>query len=148
MSGTIILQFSTSKEWSSMVIRRMTHSPFSHVDVAMDGGLFGASDPGGVMWRRIDYQVFGIRQNLVLHTPAADLFHILLKAERGKPFDGSALWSFMSEEVRDWRRPDKWFCSELVFQAFKEALVDLLARTEGWEVSPQILARTPLASDL
>src|ERR1022692_743026 len=54
----IKIQFSTSKAFSSDVIRRLTHSPFSHTDLVVPEGLLGVSgkddsihDLGGVMVR-------------------------------------------------------------------------------------------------
>jgi len=48
--------------------------------------------------------------------------------------------------VTRWRKEqdEKWFCSELVFQAFKEAGVDLLERIECSQVSPTVLSFSPL----
>lgn len=121
MVDSITLEFSTSMAWQSALIRRMCHSPFSHVDVVHEKGLFGASDPGGVMFRPNDYQVFGIRRRCAIKTPVADKFMEIIFAEMGKPFDGEALYAFMSDKVREWRKPDSWFCSELVAYALEEA---------------------------
>lgn len=38
----------------------------------------------------------------------------------------------------------KLFCSEAVFNSLKAANIELFARTEGWEVSPDLLSRAPL----
>jgi hypothetical protein len=69
----IHLLFSTSTAWQSAVIRRICHSPFSHLDVVLpDGNLLGSSDspkaphiegnPRGVAVRPPEYQEFGIRR--------------------------------------------------------------------------------------
>ena len=34
----------------------------------------------------------------------------------------------------------KWFCSELVFAAFKKAGINLMDRTDAWLLSPTILS--------
>ena len=134
---TIRIQFSTSLEWQSDVIRRMCHSPFSHVDVLDDGGnCFGASNspkapvifgnPEGVALRPADYQPFGIRRVARVDTTTAveAKFWTALHDQQGKPFDGGALYTFLSPDVsvdRDWREVDSWFCSELVTWALEQA---------------------------
>lgn len=133
----IKVQFSTSLEWSSAVIRKISHSPFSHVDIVTpDGLLLGASDSPdapvisgnarGVAIRPANYQAFGRRRIAEVFTTAAiaDKFYELANAQLGCPFDTSALHAFLSDEVntnRNWRADDKWFCSELVTWAFEEA---------------------------
>lgn len=133
----IRLQFSTSTEWSSAVIRRMCHSPFSHVDVLdADGNCIGASDspkaavlrgnPNGVAVRPPDYQVFGVRHVAELSaTPEVEKrFFDLIDSQLGKPFDDSALYAFLSPDVsteRDWREADAWFCSELAAWALEQS---------------------------
>ena len=120
----ITLQFSTSTEWSSAVIRRLLHSEFSHADYVMAGaGLFGASDPGGVCLRSFNYQVFGCRHNATLHATQAiaERFHEIILAETGAAFDNDALWSFLSSDRPPWRQRGKWVCSELICYALEAA---------------------------
>ena len=134
MADQIVLQFSTSTALASELIRRLSHSPFSHIDIMLaDGNLLGASDQGkhgkviqgnprGVAIRPPDYQEFGIRRRLVINTPVAQAIVDSAMQEIGKPFDDSALREFLSDAiVRDWRKPTKWFCSELIAHAFDEA---------------------------
>ena len=62
----------------------------------------------------------------------------------GKGYDYTMVARFISRRQASRRTSGKWFCSELVFAALQKAGVDLLARTEPWEVSPGQLARSPL----
>ena len=133
----IRLQFSTSLEWQSGIIRRMCHSPFSHVDcLDADGNCIGASDspkapclkgnPNGVAVRPPEYQVFGIRKIAEIHTtPDIEAkFYANIESQLGKPFDDGALYAFLSPDVsteRNWREADSWFCSELVTWALENA---------------------------
>jgi hypothetical protein len=132
----ITLRFSTSTERSSMVIRRMLHSPFSHVDAVMDdGSMLGASDQGptspvivgtpqGVAIRPADYQIFGIRRDMLLEAggDVTNLFYNALLSQLGKPFDHSAMWEFLSADFdRNWQQDDMWFCSELMAWALERA---------------------------
>ena len=116
----VILQFSTSLEWQSALIRRICHSRFSHVDfVLADGRLLGASDPGGVMVRSCDYQPFGIRRRAVVPTPLADAIYTAALGQLGKPFDNDALFQFLTGALAPpWAEHGQWFCSELAAWAF------------------------------
>ena len=65
-----------------------------------------------------NYQGFGYRRQMVLKTDRADAVIAGAMKELGKPFDSSALWDFLaddfpSDEIRNWRNPDRWFCAEL-----------------------------------
>ena len=135
--GAILLQFSTcATSWQSTMIRKLCHSPFSHVDVVLaDGGMLGASgspevpviegNPDGVAVRAPDYQEFGIRRRATVRLPDGvdRKFIDLVRTQMGKPFDDSALYEFFDdfEDPRDWRQPDKWFCSELFTWALERA---------------------------
>lgn len=128
----LVFRFSTSEDslanWASAAIRRLNHSPFSHVDFCLpDGNLLGASDQGplspfiegnpqGVAIRPPGYQRFGIRRDMVIETDKADAVFAKAKSQLGKPFDSSGMWDFLSDTppgARDWRDPAQWWCSEL-----------------------------------
>jgi hypothetical protein len=112
----------------------MCHSPFSHVDFALDdGSMLGASDQGpgspcirgnprGVAIRPPDYQEFGLRRRMIIKTDKADAVIAAAMTQLGKPFDNTALHEFLSADFpssRDWRDPAAWFCAELVGWAFE-----------------------------
>jgi hypothetical protein len=124
----IRLQFSTSLEWQSHIIRRICHSRFSHVDIVLpDGNLLGASDspkapfisgnPGGVAIRPPNYQLFGIRRiaEIACDELVEGAFIANGLSQLGEPFDDSALHALLGNDVspgRDWTDSDAWFCSE------------------------------------
>ena len=64
------------------------------------------------------------------------------KAQIGKGYDFGGVFRFVTR----WRKPqdEKWFCSELVFQALLEAGVPLLERVTSSQVSPTVLSFSPL----
>ena len=115
-----------NKNWSSALIRRSTHSPFSHVDMVMkDGSLLGASyspdapfihgNPKGVASRPIDYQKFAYRRQMILETERADDIRRIWATQLGKKYDSGAVYNFADDRFpghRDWRLTDSWFCSE------------------------------------
>lgn len=130
----IQLQFSTTPLAVSGAIRIATRSDFSHVDVVMNPGfpglesltpepygLLGASDPGGVMIRRSNYQHFLHRRRLTLETDKADAIVQALASQIGKPFDNESLLRVFDPNWRDWRDNGKWYCAELVAWALEEA---------------------------
>jgi hypothetical protein len=143
VSDQVVLQFSTTKNsfswwppffpnWASWIIRHMSHSPFSHIDMELpDGTLLGASDspkapvvsgnPRGVAIRPADYEDYGAKYRMVIKTTKADAIFAAAKSQLGKPFDNSALKGFLSDALpgrRDWGATDAWFCSELAVWAF------------------------------
>lgn len=64
------------------------------------------------------------------------------RGQIGKGYDYLMVLRFVSRRQESRRSSGKWFCSELVFAAFQKAGIDLLARTEPWEVSPGMLSRS------
>lgn len=118
----------------SLWICRLTHSPFSHVDLVLDdGNLLGASNnpyapviagnASGVAIRPPHYQRFSIRR--IATIPASDeikkKFHDFCLAQLGKPFDSGALkvGEFLSPDFsdRDWRDDVAWYCAEMIGRA-------------------------------
>lgn len=137
----LFLQYSTSFAWSSWVVRKLCHSPFSHVDVIVPGeGLLGASgpdkkgpfvkdgiirrgDPGGVQIRPFEAWPYKVKKTVELDIPAelSDKIINCWKTQVGKPFDHNALYAFLGDKpaARDWRNTDRWFCSEGVMWAME-----------------------------
>lgn len=128
---TFPLNIALDKNWASPLIRRMCHSPFSHIDIILDSGmLLGASDnplapviegnPRGVAIRPPDYQEFGYRRRMCLDTDRARDIQLIALTQLGKDFDNSSLKDFLSDKFpgsRDWRLDSSWFCAELVLWA-------------------------------
>ncbi len=133
----IVIQYSTSPAFASSIIRRLCHSPFSHVDIVLESeqerGLLGVSgedsksgDPGGVRIRPNPpwpYREPPKTARLRVADSVYDGFMEAGHAQIGKPFDNGALWDFLSDQPhdRDWRHPDAWFCSELVIYCLEQA---------------------------
>src|ERR1700692_3290193 len=111
--STLTLRFSTTEDtlgnWTSAVIRRLCHSPFSHIDIVQpDGNCLGASDQGphspfihgnpeGVAIRPPNYQRFGIRRDMIIKTSKADAVIAAALTHLGKPFHSSSLWDFLAD---------------------------------------------------
>jgi hypothetical protein len=123
------IQFSTSTAFTSGIIRRLTHSPFSHVDFVLDDGtLLGVSgvdpsinDLGGVRIRPHNAWPY-LTKPKVAHLNCTDVVAIRVidaaMSQIDKPFDTTAMWGMLedqaTEKLRNWRDPAAWFCSEYV----------------------------------
>lgn len=130
------------------LIRWQTRSEYSHASMVLPDGLFVEAREG-----------IGVRA-LPRLTKAAgetvDMFSISItetqaseiaafaKEQLGKPYDYAMVARFVSRRHESRSSRGKWFCSELVFAACKQAGVNLLRATDPWEVSPGMLARSPL----
>jgi len=64
----------------------------------------------------------------------------------GKPYDFTMVARFMSRRGESSRSKEKLFCSELVFDALNKGGLNLFKKTRGWEVSPDLLKRSPYLS--
>ena len=123
-------QFSTSTAFASRIIRILTCSPFSHVDLVLPGeGLLGVSgkdasikDPGGVVIRPFDaWPYMGIPKTARVQCSEEVARKTIeyVRSQIGKPFDKKALYAFLKDRAgignigRQWRDPEKWFCSEV-----------------------------------
>lgn len=129
----IQIQFSTSTAFASGIIRRLTHSPWSHVDIVMPDGLLGVSgkddsisDIGGVRIRPFNEWPYLTKPKVACLNCSADItdrIHAAAASQIGKPFDNSAMWGMLEDQAleknRNWRDPNQWFCSELVAWALE-----------------------------
>ncbi|MBW4089875.1 MAG: hypothetical protein HIU82_02030 [Proteobacteria bacterium] len=64
----------------------------------------------------------------------------------GDPYDWSAIYGMAWR--RDWHRPGKWFCSELVARAFEVAGCPLLCSAQMDRVTPRDLLMSPLLREV
>ncbi len=128
----IALQYSTSTAFASMVIRRLCHSEFSHVDIVVPGeGLLGVSGPdkeigdaGGVLIRPFNpWPYLHPPRTVELDTDKELSIIAVGRTQIGKPFDNTALWDFLSDNPgdRDWQDEQSWFCSEFIVWCFVKA---------------------------
>lgn len=129
----------------SALIRWQTRSPYSHAAVMFDDGEIIESWPGkGVqLLPALKRGTDGIEFfDVPVSTGQKQAITTWLLAQLGRKYDYVGVLRFVSR--RKATDGPRWFCSELVFEAFRQAGVDLLARTQAWEVSPGLLARSPL----
>lgn len=136
----------------SRLIRWQTRSAYSHAAIVLPSGAVIESRE----WK-------GVRQLPKLEPQNGeeiDLFTVevtetqleeiawFLNSQLGKAYDWTMVARFVTRRQESRSSAGKWFCSELVFAAFQQAGIDLLRATEPWEVSPGLLARSPVLQPL
>lgn len=112
------LLFSRRHHPGSYLIRMVTWSEWSHVDIILpDGGLIGAAAPHGVIEMTSELRVAMASHAAVMDVPCRTVFSWLL-SQLGTPYDWLGVAGLGMH--RDWQEDDKWFCSEFVARAMKE----------------------------
>jgi len=141
-----------SRSLIGRLIRWQTRGEFSHAALVTESGAVYESR-----------EFIGVRKmpSLASATPKCDkavLFTVDIDAETearvarfceshlGEPYDYLSVARFISRRKEAASSRSKWFCSELVFDALKYAGVELFRETSGWEVSPDLLKRSPLVT--
>ena len=144
MSKPKILLFS-GQGWISKLIRWQTNGKYSHAAILIPGGsiIEAWHKPAKVRFRPPLKNWKGVEAYEVEGMTDEQWAKALLWADKqvGKPYDFGGVARFITR----WRKQkdEKWFCSELVFQAVKEGGVDLLSRIECSQVSPTVLSFSP-----
>lgn len=132
--GDLLFQKSVSKQ--AVLIEEVTHSPWTHVALALrnkpDGPMMAFEAAGPVGFVSIDrllarsrdgrLVVMRLRDRASLLTPArlVTLRTTLLK-QKGKPYDPLFLWN-----------DDAIYCSELVWKAYQSACDVEIGQPNGW----------------
>lgn len=133
----------------SRAIEWQTRGKYSHAAMILnDGSVVEAKEFIGVRRTLGLKSPKGVRVEVfeVQTSPLEDLIiKNFLLAQIGKRYDYSMVLRFITRQGYDPESKKKWFCSELVFAAFRKAGIRLFERTQAWEVPPQMLARSPLA---
>jgi uncharacterized protein YycO len=121
---SITLRFVTCHDIVSAAIRAYEYGFWtSHVEAKISGKLVGAHFSGGVQARDISYDASSLKREQYVEVPASDnqtkAFEQFMMAQVGKPYDVEAIAALVME--RNWREPDRWFCSELVAAALEQS---------------------------
>ena len=132
----------------SRLIRWQTRGEYSHAALLFDGETsIEAWHKGGVQEGPIGHLHSKGTQIDVYEIDAPHcegLIREYADAQVGKPYDFMMVARFMSRRGETKRSKGKLFCSELVYMAMEYGGVDLFHHTEAWEVSPDLLKRSPL----
>lgn len=116
----MISVFLSTQTWdpASAMIRWDTRCDYSHagfLDTA-NNLTFSSMLVGGVAWRTV--QKLNPSKMLRLLFPGTDAALSWAQTQQGKRYDWSAIAGMGAD--RNWRDPNRWFCSELVAAAFEK----------------------------
>lgn len=137
------LMFSRSKHPGSYLIRALTWSDYSHVEVLLkDSHIVGSNYPKGVEFFPLDRRVKEASAYLICEVDVDEnKVRDFLTLQVGKPYDKTAIFGILMH--RDWHEDDSWFCSELVCAALQYAGVDLVKKPQN-RITPQDVLQSPL----
>jgi hypothetical protein len=116
--GVISLQFSSRYDFASAAISMFERGEYSHVDtIVLDQNgnehLLGARlDTGVAVVPKSGRFKNILRVDIPVSEKQSYVYHSFVIDQLGKPYDQTAIFAFIIN--RDWRDPNKWFCSELV----------------------------------
>jgi uncharacterized protein YycO len=135
----------------SKLIKWQTRSKYSHSAIMISNGfstLMFESNPPEVTQLLGEPAIVRAESAVSILHPTVEvdedrMFRWLTK-QVGKKYDKTMVVRFVTRKQETRKSREKWFCSELVYAAFKHVGVDLFRDTEPWEVSPGMLARSPL----
>lgn len=132
----------------SRMIRWHTRGLWSHAAVVIDGVVYEAREGRGVIKRRWGTSGYPDKA-WTLRTPVEALsleqveaMKNWLDAQMGSPYDYRQVFRFVTRLGFHPSTAGKWFCSELVYEAFKQVGVELFSNVEAYEVPPVWLDRT------
>jgi len=149
MSAPTILLF-RGRGLISAAIRWQTRSRYSHAAILLpDERTIVEAWPGaGVRvktvtdWSGID------RFQVCVDDINTEALKIFLKEQVGMGYDYKGVLRFLSRHSDADQERKRWFCSELVYTAFERLGILLFRDTRAWEVSPGMLARSPLLEQI
>lgn len=153
------LFFTTSKAFHSEIIKFITHSKWSHVQIisAVDGnrkpyqtrGIEVVTADAPIIINRdvhsdewIQYAILSFKPEFAFTDKEMKNVLDFCFSAIGKGYDYLGLSDFLiDEDVQD---SSKWFCSELAFAAYLKAPRELQERIKGPFISPELLYISPL----
>ena len=153
--------------WVSKAIRWQTRSPYSHIAARSTEALWVKRSYGEKLWPANHvieaWQKGGVSMHesiSTVHTPGTKVdiygfepqlnstevgwFAGYLMQQLGKAYDFHAIFHFLTREPMSHWKKNKWFCSELIFEASLAAGRNLLERCSAWEIPPRDIPRSPL----
>ena len=147
-SGKIRVALHSSPKLGARLIRWQTRSIYSHASLQFPGlGVIESRGRVGVQKVPVLAPHEGETIDTFTVEISATQYEEILSfalAQVGKPYDYTMVARFVSRRQASRKSSAKWFCSELVYAAFQQAGIDLLRDTQPWQVSPGLLARSPL----
>ena len=142
---TVIL--ASSSKIGGLLIRLFTWSRWSHAGILDGDKVIEAVASGGV--RETSFAEFTERykRGAVVFIPCPDSARVIAAARSqiGKPYDWSAIFGFVFR--RDWGKPNKWVCSELVAWSFERAGYPIFRAGSTNRITPEHIWLLPVRSE-
>ena len=134
------LLFTRERTFTSWLIRFVTWSTYSHVDLIIEGQVYGAKSFKGVH--------FASLQDRLKESSSAEIMEIDFNFDEekinqfvydnlGKPYDWFGAISLGLK--REWQDDKKWFCSELIAVLLKEGGLKIFDDKFYGRITPQHL---------
>lgn len=148
MTRSVEILFTRRATIGSDLIRALTWSPFSHVDIIVrkdrlapvrEAFVIGAEAVAGVVRRPLAERLATASRAAIMHIACehSDEVEHAAASQLGKPYDWRGLLGLGVR--RRWQDDDKWFCSELVAWAFEQAGHRLFRPDTHSRITPQHL---------
>lgn len=132
------------------MIRWQQRGRYAHASFLLDGTIYESGSKQGVHAISPSHYEAEYREGSIVVAPVdltdeqVDALELWLFQQLGKGYDFTSIVRLVTRR-HDRRGADRrWFCSELVVAGLAHVGVRLFNNTEAWEVSPGLLARTPL----
>lgn len=142
----INLLFTRNKKIGSILIRGITWSEWSHVEIMTDEQtVIGANIPVGVVEVSLEERLSHCTEHQIVRVPVTeDIKRRVIEWARGqvgRPYDYLGLLSFFAKH--DLNDDRSWFCSELVAAAFEHGGAPIFWPGSTYRITPQDIYMLP-----
>ncbi|MBV4524387.1 hypothetical protein KVG88_30395 [Pseudomonas sp. SWRI74] len=147
MMQSVQLLFTRRRMIGSLLIRGITWSAFSHVEIVIGDQVIGANMLGGVTLTPLKERLEKSSYAALVNFPCKDAQAIKNTAlsKLGAGYDYVGLLGILLHSKR-LQSKDRFFCSEFVAWAFSECQAPLLRPELGARITPQHLWMLPAAA--
>ena len=142
--STVRVLFTRRRLPVSLLIRLVTWSEWSHVEILDGEELIGADMINGVCLTPLAHRLEISSHAAIMNIPCADPAAVIAAARSqiGKGYDYPGLLGLVTHQ-RDWQSDQDWFCSELTAWAFGSAGFPLFRADMAFRIVPQHLWMLP-----
>ncbi len=139
------LVFTSGEQPISRAVRWFTWSPYSHVAIINNetGEGWESITGSGVRLTNLPRVLRSADKHTIRYIDANSSLEDFLNKQIGKKYDYGAIFGFVFR--KNWQAKDKWFCSELIAEAFSSVNNPILAKI-SWRVTPGNLLASPKLS--
>ena len=143
------LLFTRRHHIGSHIIRAVTWSEYSHVDLLLnESQVIGAAAFKGVVVAPISTRLEGASKAILMGVPVKSVSdaEAFAYAQLGKPYDWPGVIGIGLH--RDWQHDDKWSCAEFAAATLRYAGTNLFADKFYQRVTPQDLLMLPFGREV